>query len=274
MTLVELIAQDLRLKPMSRGRYYVGVDHDSLVIDTKTGKWNWYSRGLWGDAKDWLEFWRGLSKDEAGRLAKKCEQGVYSPEPPKPLNPAKFAHFALCIGNVRARRYLSKRGLDQATIDYSMLGYSKGAISIPLIHKSQIWSVRYRAISPKSKKRYWSEGGSRNIYPYGLPFLLGQETLFIAEGEFKCLSVNQMGFDCIATTGSTFMPGWTEFTKPYRRVVLLRDSYELAGLAMAKRVRQIIPNVIIQRIPDGHKAIDDFMLADYSKAKEFLNKLS
>ena len=96
----------------------------------------------------------------------------------------------------------------------------------------------------------------------------------MVDGEFKCLSVSQMGFDCIATSGSTFMPGWTEFTKPYRRVVLLRDSYELAGLAMARRVRQIIPNVIIERIPDGHKAIDDFMLADYNKANEFLDKLS
>lgn len=273
MTLVELIAQDLRLR--RSGRYFIGVDHDSLVIDTKRGRWNWYSRGKWGDAKDWIMFWRGLPKDEAGRLAKECEQGVYVPEPPKPLKMHKFAEFYKALPySERALQYVANRGISEKWQIEARLGYNKGAISIPLMKSGELWSVRYRAISPRSKKRYWSEGGSRNIYPYGLPFLLGRETLFLAEGEFKCLIVNQMGFDCIATAGSTFMPGWTEFTRPYKRVVLLRDSYELPGLTMAKRVRQIIPNVEIVRIPNGHKAIDDFYIADPEKAKEFLLKLS
>ena len=41
MTLVELISGDVKLR--KSGRYFIGVEHDSLVVDTKRNKWNWYS---------------------------------------------------------------------------------------------------------------------------------------------------------------------------------------------------------------------------------------
>jgi len=174
---------------------------------------------------------------------------------------------------------INKRKLTKESILEFGLGLSENgrSILIPNYYGGEVYSARFRSIHPWTDKdgnewRYWSVRGSRPIHPYGIPHLSGDSVIFIAEGEFKCQSVLQMGFDCIGTHGTVFLPRWYDFIRHYKRIVYLRDTRDLGGMNSAVSVKRIIPSVEIVRVPEG-KAIDDYYCISKLKAYKFLKEI-
>ena len=288
MTLSELIGQDIPLvKSGSSDRYWRGKEHDSLVIDNQRGKWNWFSKSLWGDARDWIVYWRRLPGTGVTSLVTQVDGYEASKLPPQ-LNADTYRLQVALLNNRAARTYLHGRGLSDATIDLAELGYSRGRIALPLFTQGgALVAIRYRYIKPYDGVRYTFEPlygvrytferGSRPIVPYGLsihPFMpLAVGVLFITEGEFKCLSVIQAGYRCYSTSGTLWSPGWTSYAEEFPRRIYLRDSRDLGGIASANRMKKMIPDLEVVRTPAPFKAIDDFFVAKPKEAKEFLQSL-
>lgn len=289
MKLSELISKDIPLKRKgTSGRYWIGVTHDSLVVDDKRGKFNWHSRSQWGDAVDWLKFWRNLDEKEARALATETlDRVAYEPVP---LNVEKIERYCANLHRQPALDFLHQRyGISLDNARWHLLGYTPGKIVIPNYSRGGLLlSVRYRLMNPRQgylgnseqhvgnkEMRYFSEPGSQFTRPYGL-WLLPKEgdLLFICEGEFKAIVVAQLGYKSLGTQGTSFSSSWLEYLEGWKRVVYLRDTRDLGGIVSASRMKKIYPRIEIERIPGKHKAIDDLWVADPAKCCSFLEEIS
>lgn len=288
MLLSDHINQDVPLvKKGWRERYFVGKAHDSLVVDNERGKWNWHSKGLWGDLYDWGVFWRHLTPSDAYSLSHASEgaSAVRAKVDLEPLDKQEFLHYNNVLLNSESgmKDMLRFRGLDRDTVAALKIGLTDrgNIISLPNIGPDgKMYSARFRAIKPwkdefKNEWRYWSKKGSHPLYPYGYANLKGRKTLFIVEGEFKAAVVIQLGFDCIGTTSSGFMSSWKSYTDMYQRVVVLRDSYELTGVSFCHRIKQVCvhPDMTYVGTPQGYKAIDDYYRSYPEEAQAMLEGL-
>lgn len=279
MRLSDIISRDIPLVKRGRDGLWTSPVHDSLIVDDRRGKWNWYSRGTWGDAKDWLVFWRNIPIAEARRIAS------------DPLvAPAVHLHRKLDFDLVTracanlhsppAVKYLETRRISLEWADRFRLGYLPGKIVIPGYSRyGYLSSVRYRLmkdwVTPDGRiVRYYSMPGSRPWYPYGIWNLPASgHTLLIAEGEFKIITLRQMGYWSLGTQGMQFRPGWAPVLASWKRIIYLRDTRDLGGVVSANRIKKILPMAEIVRVPAPHKAIDDLWIADPEKARCFLADL-
>lgn len=269
---------------MRRGseRYWTSPAHDSLVVDDVRGKWNWHSRDKWGDAADWLVYWRNIPIKQAHEISGEIWAKTLQSHVTLSHDIVTAACANLHNPNMwPAVAYLEKRGISmQTAIDYH-LGYRRGKIVIPNYSiTGELLGIRYRLIrdwtDPETSRivRYFSEKGSRAWMPYGLWKLPpnGGYIVFATEGEFKSLIVSQMGFHSIDYKGTSFP--LAQELKLWDRVVFLRDTRDLGGIVIANRVKKAVRRIEIVRMPKPYKAIDDFYIDDRQACKEFLDRIA
>jgi hypothetical protein len=275
MLLSELIGRDVELLRCG-SRYYRWKLHDSFVIDNVTKKWHWYSRSLWGDSFDWLKMFSALSDRESYLLA----QQVNGAAPAlAELDQEKIRRAQANMDNALWYLY-QKRRLTAVTARKYRLGWVRGAVCLPNYSDSdELVSARYRKLRDWVNQngrtvRYYSEPGSHPWYPYGLWVIpKAGDVLFLVEGEFKAMTVNQLGFYALGTQGTEFRASWTGYLDNWDRVVYLRDSRELGGLKSANKLKKIYPRAEVVCIPRPHKAVDDYYKSDNLHCREFLERI-
>lgn len=162
--------------------------------------------------------------------------------------------------------YLTEeRKLNEETIEHFMYGYDekKNAIAIPFFKDGELINIKYRFLEPKDSK-YINEANAE-------PWLYNDDALevarekgavAIAEGEFDCASLWQLGFKNVICPGSganSYGP-WIELMDSIKSVWIAYDNdepgqsaaKELAGRIGVEKCRNVL-------YPTGIKDANDFL---------------
>ncbi len=180
----------------------------SLSVNLEKGVFKCFGCGEQGGVVKFIQLRYGL--DKKGALEKiKEEEGIKSdPEsssgrnpkskPPKEpryliLNQVRLIHNQLLTNEIVLKGFQDKYGLTRETIEKYLIGYQNEHYVIPLEIEPGKWTF-------KEHKGNQLKGGKVLLYPSNvikeyLPFII------IAEGEFKALLLNQLGFPAVSGTG-------------------------------------------------------------------------
>lgn len=171
-------------------------------------------------------------------------------------------------GSPEAMEYLTKtRGFNEETIDHFKLGYDekKKAIAIPHYKNGELINIKYRFLKPKDV-RYTSEPNAEQwlYHDEGLIVGLEKNAVAIAEGEFDCISLWQLGFKNVISPGSgaNSYGAWIESLDKVKQVWIAYDNDE-PGQSAAKELAQRIGMEKCRNVSYPEKVKD---------ANEFLNK--
>jgi len=270
--LVDLVGQSFTI--VGSGRYLSTKEHDSLVIDVERQKFYWNSRGVWGDAYDWLMKVIGISYWEAREFLGEAEL----PSPPriekKPERPrvdlTEFAmecHSVLLGDKGLMAELMESRRLTEQTVIRAHLGWHKRrrGWTIPYFYGIKCFAMKVRLRQPDSKGKYRAVKGSKFSLPYITPphKAMKKSRLFIVEGEFKALHIWQLGAPAIATSATAFRKEWAKLdeVQKAREVYVFRDN-DFAGLKFSESVMRAIPRTTPLAPPPEYKGVDDWIVAE------------
>lgn len=154
----------------------------------------------------------------------------------------------------RIRRYLNARGITDVLIDFHLLGWNGGRITIPVLDREGQLVFFKLAKDPEDK----SDAPKMLAWPahpvelYGWDHVLaGPRQLILCEGEFDRLVLEAQGFYAVTSTGGAgvFRPEWAEALDPIPEVYVCFDRDE-AGQRGALRVGRMIPEAKLVALPE------------------------
>jgi twinkle protein len=185
----------------------------------------------------------------------------------KKPDPKRLEEMELAVRGSPAWDYLTKeRGFNEETIANFRLGYDskKNAVAIPHFKNGELINIKYRFLNPKDT-RYTSEAGAEPWVYNDEGLVVGKEkgAVAIAEGEFDCMALWQMGFKNVISPGSgaNSYGIWIEVVDTIKQVWIAYDNDEpgqTAAKELAHRVGvEKCRNVLY---PTGVKDANEFML--------------
>lgn len=163
-------------------------------------------------------------------------------------------------------KYLTEeRHLTDETIEHFGLGYdaSRNAIAIPHYKAGELINIKYRFLEPKDN-RYTSEPNAEQwVFNDGaIEVGLSKGAIFIAEGEFDCISLWQLGVKNVVSPGSgaNSYGVWIELLDKIKQVWIAYDndgpgqsaSKELAERIGIEKCRNIL-------YPEGTKDANEYI---------------
>lgn len=192
------------------------------------------------------------------------------------------------------REYLHKRRITDETINRLRIGYTglgtevsvkgekkygfaAGRISIPYYKNGYVFSWVARATRPEQEPKYLKPplDDMTEHDPWGLHTLdRGEGDIYIAEGCFDAISIDQSGYPVIATMGGYFgketLKSVLAIVKNYKRVVLTFDNDD-GGRTFTQRLGMILFShkvpFVVAGIPQKYKDISDYY-ADGNEIKD------
>lgn len=162
----------------------------------------------------------GIKSDPESSLGGKPKSGTRNPRSAYlTLHQVELIHGQLLKNETVLKTFQDKYGLSRETIEKYLIGYQDGHYVIPMEIEPGKWAF-------KEHKGNQLKGVKVLLYPSDvvkedLPFII------IAEGEFKALLLNQMGFPAVSGTGgaNTWKREWNSvFTN--LNVILAYDNDE------------------------------------------------
>ncbi len=239
--LEELIREDFGLDTRSR-RYYKGKKHDSLVYDSELDIFYWNSRGIYGDAMDYLIRVRGYSKKKAEKFISMMvkeqnykEVGRVLLEERPDIKVADLFHkFLLEDGDYS---YFTRRGIKfNAILEYKLGKLRDRRVkfyTVPIINNSRLENIQVRSEVDKNLGRKIIY----KIYKIGRPAILHRflvnirEEIFVVEGILDSILLAQLGFYTLSSdSGLNFY-----FSLPIGRTYYIIQDNDKAGMSMVLR---------------------------------------
>lgn len=172
--------------------------------------------------------------------------------------------------------WLLKRTLTIETIERFGIYWNGSKIVIP-VHDAQgnLLFNKYRR-SPTEENvaipKYQYDSGS-SVVLYNERTLVEakpDEPIFIVEGEFDCLALENIGVRAVSSTGGagTFKPDWARKFQNLNNITICFDGDE-AGMKGAAKVQQLLPQAGIMALPfNKGKDITEFLMGN-DKAEFF-----
>ena len=284
--LQELVAKYQPL--VGSGKYYHGIDHDSLVVDP-AGFYYWHSQDERGNHISWLKRYEDTVTNyrEAVEFLEDWSGTVSSTNPsfiPKKLEPPKpnpdltmdlvMKYHQALLKNERALEWWKSRGIKRWQIDKWKLGFkpnhwgrgSTGAI--PFIEGEMVRTIRHRM---------WVQGLDSNgkEYPRYVPEISGvgswvfnadvldskPQSILLLEGEIKLMVAYDYGEIGVALSGVTILPAqYIERLCQVRTIYFCPDiglkisPYEIGWL------QKVAPHTDVRIVTLPNK-IDDMLLS-------------
>lgn len=227
--------------------------------------------------KEGLEFKEALKKlkEEEGieAVREKKEKGGVKKPTYLTLDRIKFLHNQLVKNEKALKAFQERYGLSIEIIEKYLLGFQNERFVIPM-------EVEPGKYFYKEHKGNQSRGAKVSLYPAGI-IKEGLPYIIITEGEFKALSLNQMGFPAVSGTGgaNTWKREWNDLFKGLD-VIMAYDNDEpgnQGALRVADCLRGTAKSVKAVQWPsimDGKdkKDVTDFFIT-LGKTKEDFQRL-
>lgn len=142
-------------------------------------------------------------------------------------------------------------------------------ITIPYLDGPTVLTMRAKQIGGNV-----IQAKGTSIRLFGVDNIRDQDEVFICEGEFDAMLLDQLGYASCAIPGAlSFQELWSMYLEGARRVFLLLDNDE-AGIKGAERVKQFLgarAKIVRLPLPDGEESTDitEFFLRDGHTTVEF-----
>ena len=183
-----------------------------------------------------------------------------------PQDAVYTAHGDLLRNSSALKTLEERQGLNKDTVIKYLIGFDGTRFTIPIFDQNEnVLNIRKWSAKSKQYKMINEKGfGERRLYPIRAA---ESDPIIIAEGEFKALLLNQLGFNAIAPTGgaSTWSHDWNNLFKD-KQVYIMYD-IDQAGINGAKRVAKEIydlaTSVKIVDLPIDPKKIPNGDITDY-----------
>ena len=299
-TTLQLIENDLGPARRRSGRwsFWPCPFHDdktpSLGVTRDNDRWHCFGCGKGGDARTWLWLYR---RQKTPRREFPPSAPLLAPSQPSALdNPDWQDWAAICIQRWEdtlwsaqgktARWYLYGRGLNGDILRKYHIGcnshdywdhlkrwglsprdekdrklYLPAGISIPWIVEERVWKINFRRLEGKTPK-YLQLRGSQSNGLFGVQSLPGKPVIFIVEGEFDALLLEQFAGDLagVCTLGSAshhrLDERWLGQFLGCCKIILVGDN-DPAGQAWAEGLGALSARMRRASVPRG-KDITEF----------------
>lgn len=141
--------------------------------------------------------------------------------------------------------YFTGRGLSDETVRRFGLVVENGYAVLPVFAEGVCRSVCRRAIDPAVEPRYQNSRGAMQLWNSAAMDRAAGEALFVTEGIFDALSLEELGFPAVALCGAANTGKLVQKIDEYvpvawpERVILAGDS-DAAGQGMNEKLRELL----------------------------------
>jgi 5S rRNA maturation endonuclease (ribonuclease M5) len=158
--------------------------------------------------------------------------------------------------------YFKTHGINQQSIKKFEIVYNSSKIIIPVRDEDGVTIFnKYRHLDfnpndPSTKKFSYDQGSSASLF--NVEVLKDSTYVFLTEGEFDCIRLDQEGICSISNTSgaSTFKEEWLELLEG-KKVYIIYDN-DKAGREGAAKIHEALPRSIVIKLPDHIKDICDY----------------
>jgi DNA primase len=176
--------------------------------------------------------------------------------------------------------WLQRRGLKPDTIKRAMLGYVPdgryaGSISIPyFLPSGVVRGLRYRYLNPDERGKKYDNPKGMSVHLYNVA-RVDSPHVWICEGEFDTLILDQEGFPAVGIPGAKSFKGfWRYLFVHCEQVSIVCDADE-AGRSGAARIASLLGQVVsgdirIVHLPEGMD-VTDLYLHDRDSLRELMS---
>lgn len=171
----------------------------------------------------------------------------------------------------RSDPYFTGRGLSDETVRRFGLVVENGYAVLPVFVEGVCRSVCRRAIDPAVEPRYQNSRGVMQLWNSAAMDRVAGEALFVTEGIFDALSLEELGFPAVALCGAANTGKLVQKIDEYvpvawpERVILAGDSDE-AGQGMNGKLREQLTArgiaCAVLALPDGCKDVNEALVQD------------
>ena len=208
---------------------------------------------------------------------------------------AQYYH-ELLFENFEAYNYLNEeRGLEDSIIAQARLGWADGNLAAHLFSKGYLpeqikesglvrmdgsdyfrneiifpYLVFGRAMQLRGKKIGGKARGMSGVQtiPYNLDSILGEDTVYAAEGEIDVLTLQQMGFNAIGVPGvHTWKDEWSDELSDAKRIYIIFDQDTAGRSGAEKLASKLGPRSRIVELPKKGIDVNDWYVK-YAKRRE------
>lgn len=172
-------------------------------------------------------------------------------------------------GEGRPDPYFTGRGLSDETVRRFGLVVENGYAVLPVFVDGVCRSVCRRAIDPAVEPRYQNSRGAMQLWNSAAMERAAGEALFVTEGIFDALSLEELGFPAVALCGAANTGKLVQKIDEYvpvawpERVILAGDS-DAAGQGMNGKLRELLTArgiaCAVLALPDGCKDVNEALV--------------
>ena len=172
-------------------------------------------------------------------------------------------------GGGRPDPYFTGRGLSDETVRRFGLVVENGYAVLPVFAEGVCRSVCRRAIDPAIEPRYQNSRGAMRLWNSAAMERAAGEALFVTEGIFDALSLEELGFPAVALCGAANTGKLVQKIDEYvpvawpEKMILAGDS-DAAGQGMNGKLRDLLTArgiaCAVLALPDGCKDVNEALV--------------
>lgn len=172
-------------------------------------------------------------------------------------------------GGGRSDPYFTGRGLSDETVRRFGLVVENGYAVLPVFAEGVCRSVCRRAIDPAVEPRYQNSRGAMQLWNSAAMEHAAGKALFVTEGIFDALSLEELGFPAVALCGAANTGKLVQKIDEYvpvawpERVILAGDA-DAAGQGMNEKLREQLTArgiaCAVLALPDGCKDVNEALV--------------
>lgn len=172
-------------------------------------------------------------------------------------------------GGGRPDPYFTGRGLSDETVRRFGLVVENGYAVLPVFAEGVCRSVCRRAIDPAVEPRYQNSRGAMQLWNGAAMERAAGEALFVTEGIFDALSLEELGFPAVALCGAANTGKLVQKIDEYvpvawpEKMILAGDS-DAAGQGMNEKLREQLTArgiaCAVLALPDGCKDVNEALV--------------
>jgi hypothetical protein len=184
-------------------------------------------------------------------------------------------HSDLLNNRAAKRAFISKRGIDEESIEEFEIGWDGQRYTIPIYDKNgKLVNVRkYKMGASDSEQKFLNHPGHGEARIFGLETLDESDFVILAEGEADRILMIQMGFPAISGTGGagTFNPAWKDLLKD--KTIYNAYDQDEAGEKGSLRAANTLAGAVVAyyriKFPTPKSDFTDFIVEEGHTAEEF-----